>query len=57
MIQHGFAAVRASLANMERLHSRSPLARLAAKTWFHLARPDSAVAEGLASGLRLIPER
>ena len=37
MIQHGFAAVRASLANMERLHSRSPLARLAAKTWFHLA--------------------
>jgi len=37
MIQHGFTAVRESLANMQRLHSRSPLARFAAKTWFHLA--------------------
>ena len=37
MIEEGFSAVRASLANMERLHSDSPLARFAAKTWFHLA--------------------
>jgi hypothetical protein len=57
MIQHGFAAVRASLANMERLHSRSPLARLAAKTWFHLADLIPPEADGPASGLRLILER
>jgi 2-polyprenyl-6-methoxyphenol hydroxylase-like FAD-dependent oxidoreductase len=36
MIDYGFAAVRASLANMERLHSHSPLARFATKSMFHL---------------------
>jgi 2-polyprenyl-6-methoxyphenol hydroxylase-like FAD-dependent oxidoreductase len=36
MIEHGFAAVRASLADMERLHARSALGRFATKTAFHL---------------------
>ena len=37
MIGYGFAAVRASLANMKRLHARSPVTRLATKTFFRLA--------------------
>jgi 2-polyprenyl-6-methoxyphenol hydroxylase-like FAD-dependent oxidoreductase len=37
MIGYGFAAVRASLANMKRLHARSPVSRLATKTFFRLA--------------------
>ena len=37
MIGYGFAAVRASLANMKRLHARSPVTRLATKTFFWLA--------------------
>jgi 2-polyprenyl-6-methoxyphenol hydroxylase-like FAD-dependent oxidoreductase len=37
MIGYGFAAVRASLANMERLHARSPVSRFATKTFFRLA--------------------
>ena len=37
MIGYGFAAVRASLANMKRLHARSPVIRLATKTFFRLA--------------------
>jgi 2-polyprenyl-6-methoxyphenol hydroxylase-like FAD-dependent oxidoreductase len=37
LIQYGFTAVRESLANMERLHSRSLFARFAAKAWFRLA--------------------
>jgi len=36
MIETGFAAVRASLADMERLHSHSTFQRLAAKAVFHL---------------------
>jgi hypothetical protein len=36
MIDYGFAAVRASLADMERLHSRSPLRRIMTKGVFHL---------------------
>jgi 2-polyprenyl-6-methoxyphenol hydroxylase-like FAD-dependent oxidoreductase len=36
MIKYGFAAVRASLANMERLHARSAIARLTTKTLFRL---------------------
>ena len=36
MLDYGFAAVRASLANMERLHSHSPIARFATKSMFHL---------------------
>jgi 2-polyprenyl-6-methoxyphenol hydroxylase-like FAD-dependent oxidoreductase len=42
MIETGFAAVRASLADMERLHAHSPFHRLATKALFHLvdaARP------------------
>jgi 2-polyprenyl-6-methoxyphenol hydroxylase-like FAD-dependent oxidoreductase len=37
MIGYGFAAVRASLANMKRLHARSPVSRLATKTFFRVA--------------------
>jgi 2-polyprenyl-6-methoxyphenol hydroxylase-like FAD-dependent oxidoreductase len=37
MIGYGFDAVRASLANMKRLHSRSPVSRFATKTFFRLA--------------------
>jgi len=37
MIGYGFAAVRASLANMKRLHARSPVSRLAARAFFRLA--------------------
>jgi 2-polyprenyl-6-methoxyphenol hydroxylase-like FAD-dependent oxidoreductase len=37
MIGYGFAAVRASLANMKRLHARSPVSRFATKTFFRLA--------------------
>ena len=37
MIGYGFAAVRASLRNMRRLHARSPVSRLATKTFFRLA--------------------
>jgi 2-polyprenyl-6-methoxyphenol hydroxylase-like FAD-dependent oxidoreductase len=36
MITTGFAAVRASLADMERLHAHSPFQRLATKAVFHL---------------------
>jgi hypothetical protein len=36
MIDYGFAAVRASLANMERLHSHSLAARFATKSMFRL---------------------
>lgn len=36
-IGYGFAAVRASLANMKRLHARSPVSRFATKTFFRLA--------------------
>jgi 2-polyprenyl-6-methoxyphenol hydroxylase-like FAD-dependent oxidoreductase len=41
MIGYGFAAVRASLANMKRLHARSPLSRFATKTFFRLADRSS----------------
>jgi 2-polyprenyl-6-methoxyphenol hydroxylase-like FAD-dependent oxidoreductase len=37
MIEHGFAAARASLANMHRFHSKSGLQRLATKAFFRLA--------------------
>lgn len=37
MIGYGFAAVRASLANMNRLHARSPVSRLATRAFFRLA--------------------
>jgi 2-polyprenyl-6-methoxyphenol hydroxylase-like FAD-dependent oxidoreductase len=37
MIEYGFAAVRASLANMRRLHAESALARFATKAMFHVA--------------------
>src|ERR1700744_4630347 len=37
MIDYGFAAVRASLANMQRLHAESTLSRCATKTMFRLA--------------------
>jgi 2-polyprenyl-6-methoxyphenol hydroxylase-like FAD-dependent oxidoreductase len=37
MVSYGFAAVRASLANMKRLHSPSPLTRLGTKAFFRLA--------------------
>ena len=37
MIGYGFDAVRASLANMKRLHARSPISRLATKAFFRLA--------------------
>ena len=37
MIDYGFAAVRASLANMKRLHARSPFSRLATRAFFRLA--------------------
>ena len=36
MIAHGFAAVRSSLADMERFHSKSPLRRFATKSVFRL---------------------
>lgn len=36
MIDYGFAAVRASLASMKRLHATSPLTRFATKAMFHL---------------------
>jgi 2-polyprenyl-6-methoxyphenol hydroxylase-like FAD-dependent oxidoreductase len=36
-IDYGFAAVRASLANMNRVHARSPGKRLATKVFFRLA--------------------
>jgi 2-polyprenyl-6-methoxyphenol hydroxylase-like FAD-dependent oxidoreductase len=35
-IGYGFAAVRASLANMKRLHARSPVSRLATRAFFRL---------------------
>jgi 2-polyprenyl-6-methoxyphenol hydroxylase-like FAD-dependent oxidoreductase len=37
MIDYGFAAVRASLAQMKRLHATSPVTRFATKTFFRLA--------------------
>jgi 2-polyprenyl-6-methoxyphenol hydroxylase-like FAD-dependent oxidoreductase len=37
MIGYGFAAVRASLANMKRLHARSPVSRLTTRAFFWLA--------------------
>lgn len=37
MIDYGFAAVRASLANMKRLHTRSPVSRLTTRAFFRLA--------------------
>jgi hypothetical protein len=37
MIRHGFAAVRASLTQMHRLHADSPISRLATKVFFRLA--------------------
>ena len=37
MIDYGFAAVRASLANMKRVHARSPVGRLGTKAFFRLA--------------------
>jgi 2-polyprenyl-6-methoxyphenol hydroxylase-like FAD-dependent oxidoreductase len=37
MIDYGFAAVRASLAQMDRVHERSPVKRLATKAFFRLA--------------------
>ena len=36
MINYGFAAVRASLAQAKRLHARSPLGRLVTKAFFRL---------------------
>jgi 2-polyprenyl-6-methoxyphenol hydroxylase-like FAD-dependent oxidoreductase len=36
MIEHGFAAVRSSLADMSRLHAKSGLQRLATKAFFRL---------------------
>jgi 2-polyprenyl-6-methoxyphenol hydroxylase-like FAD-dependent oxidoreductase len=37
MIEYGFAAVRASLAQMERLHTKSPIRRFVTKPVFRLA--------------------
>ena len=37
MIRYGFMAVRASLAQMHRLHAESPISRLATKAFFRLA--------------------
>jgi len=37
MIRYGFMAVRASLAQMRRLHAESPISRLATKAFFRLA--------------------
>ena len=37
MIGYGFTAVRASLANMKRLHARSPVSRLATRALFRLS--------------------
>ena len=37
MIEYGFGAVRASLANMKRLHAKSPVSRLATSAFFRLA--------------------
>lgn len=36
MIEHGFAEVRVSLADMNRLHAKSGLQRLATKAFFRL---------------------
>ena len=36
MIEHGFAAVRGSLGDMNRLHAKSRLQRLATKAFFRL---------------------
>jgi hypothetical protein len=36
MIDYGFAAVRASLSSMRRLHAKSRVSRFATKTIFHL---------------------
>jgi 2-polyprenyl-6-methoxyphenol hydroxylase-like FAD-dependent oxidoreductase len=36
MIDYGFAAVRASLTQMDRLHAESPISRFAAKALFRL---------------------
>jgi 2-polyprenyl-6-methoxyphenol hydroxylase-like FAD-dependent oxidoreductase len=36
MINYGFQAVQASLAQMERIHAQSPLARFATKTYFRI---------------------
>jgi 2-polyprenyl-6-methoxyphenol hydroxylase-like FAD-dependent oxidoreductase len=37
MINYGFAAVRASLANMKRVHARSAVSRLATRAFFRVA--------------------
>jgi 2-polyprenyl-6-methoxyphenol hydroxylase-like FAD-dependent oxidoreductase len=37
MIKYGFAAVRASLSNMKRVHARSPVSRLATRAFFRVA--------------------
>jgi 2-polyprenyl-6-methoxyphenol hydroxylase-like FAD-dependent oxidoreductase len=37
MIDYGFAAVRASLANMKRVHARSPVSRLVTRVFFRIA--------------------
>ena len=37
MIDYGFAAVRASLAQMKRVHATSPVTRFATKAFFQLA--------------------
>jgi 2-polyprenyl-6-methoxyphenol hydroxylase-like FAD-dependent oxidoreductase len=37
MVDYGFAAVRASLLNMKRLHTRAPFKRFASKALFRLA--------------------
>jgi 2-polyprenyl-6-methoxyphenol hydroxylase-like FAD-dependent oxidoreductase len=37
MINYGFAAVRASLANMKRVHARSSVSRLATRAFFRIA--------------------
>jgi hypothetical protein len=36
-LSYGFAAVRASLANMKRLHAKSPVSRLATRAFFRLS--------------------
>ena len=37
MIRYGFMVVRASLAQMRRLHAEPPISRLATKAYFRLA--------------------
>jgi 2-polyprenyl-6-methoxyphenol hydroxylase-like FAD-dependent oxidoreductase len=37
MLEHGFAAVRSSLANMRRMHARSPLSRFATRSMLRAA--------------------